>query len=98
MQFSVIDSLFYGGISAFSRHIIPTDERKRLNQKIEEERHYFMKNMSIEDYKRFDNLDSLYSNSNSFQECDSFSYGMRLGVMLMCEIFLSEEYSGRENE
>lgn len=88
MNESIIDGLFYGGISAFSRRITPGPEHIRVNRKIEDERRYFISKMSLDDCQRFEALHNLYSQASSFEERDSFGYGLRLGTRLMCEIFI----------
>lgn len=91
MNESIIDGLFYGGIAAFSRRAIPCAERVRINKKIEDEQRYFVSKMSLDDCQRFEALSNLYSQANSFEERDSFAYGLRIGTMLMCEVLLSSD-------
>lgn len=88
MNKSIIDSLFYGGICAISRRVEPDPQRTCINRKIEEEQRYFISKMSADDCQRFEALNNLYSQANTLEERDCFGYGLKLGVMLMCEIFV----------
>lgn len=85
----IIDGLFYGGIAAFSRRATPSAEHVRINQKIEDEQRYFISKMSLDDCQRFEALSNMYTQANSFEERDSFAYGLRFGTMPMCEILIS---------
>lgn len=98
MNETIIDGLFYGGITAFGRHVTPSEEHKRIDKKIEDECRYFVSKMSVDDCKRFEELSNLYSQSNLNQERDAFGYGVRLGVMLMCEVFFLGESSPVEQK
>lgn len=46
--------------------------------------------MSLDDCQRFEALESLYNQSSGFEQMDAFSYGFKLGTMLMCAVFIDE--------
>lgn len=93
MNETIIDGLFYGGITAFSRRFTPSPERLRIDQQIEDECRYFTSKMSLDDCQRFEALKKLYEHANAYEGRDSFGYGLRLGAILMCEIFFLGESS-----
>ncbi len=67
-----------------------TSDDMALRYKIDDERSYFTDQMSPDDKKRYDKYESLRSKTNDFVEEDAFSYGFKLGVKLMCAVFMDE--------
>jgi|GEM_PF-4328975 len=43
--------------------------------------------MPPDEYKRFEELESLYAQSATIEDVDLFGYGMSMGVLLMIEVF-----------
>jgi len=88
---STLKSLFNDGIYPFEE-IVPKDpEYRAVNRKISEEKQYFIQKMSSEDAQQFEKLENLYSESTSIYACECFTYGFRLGALLMGEVFTGEE-------
>lgn len=61
-------------------------EERRRGHKIEKEVEYFEKALSSEDWARFSKLDALQRDSSSEYAFENFTFGFRLGVMLMAEV------------
>ena len=90
MSRNILHNLYRGQFSAWERRPVRTAENIAVNRKIEDEKRYFTQKMSLDDCQRFEALENLYSHSNEFEQEDSFSYGFKLGTMLMCAVFLGE--------
>ena len=90
MQRNVLHDLYYGRFSAWERRPTLTAEDIEVNRKIEDEKRYFVQKMSLDDCQRFEELEGLYLRSRDFEQADAFSYGFKLGTMLMCAVYLGE--------
>jgi hypothetical protein len=86
----ILIDLYYGRISGWERHRLRTTEEKTVNRKIEAEKRYFIEKMSLDDCKRFQELENLYTQAHGFDEIDAYRYGFKLGVMLMSAVFTGE--------
>ena len=90
---TTIRDLFFGRVSGWERKRVRTAENQSLNRKIEDEKRYFVEKMSLDDCQRFQNLENLYMQAHEDDEIDAFSYGFRLGVMLMISVFMEGDGS-----
>lgn len=95
---SIIEGLYYGDLSAFSRKVTPNQQHTIDLQNLEKTRRYFEEKLSADDCERLKSLDTYYDRVCEFKATDSFGYGLRLGVMLMCEIFLFGESTPLDSE
>jgi hypothetical protein len=86
MSKSILESLYHGKISPYSRPAVSTPERKELAKRIQAEKEYFTGKMSPDDIRRFDNLEDLLSADFHNENADIFSNGFSLGALLMLEI------------
>jgi hypothetical protein len=86
----ILQALYVGHVPGWECHASMTPEGKAVNQKIHDEKKYFSGVLSKEDCKRLHELDDMYRRSNSFENMNSFIYAFRLGVMLMCDVFMGE--------
>ncbi|MCL2853098.1 MAG: hypothetical protein FWE20_08720 [Defluviitaleaceae bacterium] len=91
MPRNILHDLYNGQFSAWERRPARTAENVSVNRRIEDEKRYFMQKMSLDDCRRFEELDGLYSHSNGFEQADAFSYGFKLGAMLMCSVYTDED-------
>jgi len=87
---NILHDLYSGKFSAWERSPVRTADNIATNRKIEDEKRYFMQKMSIDDCQRFEALEDLYTHANEFEQADAFSYGFKLGVMLMGAVFMDE--------
>lgn len=73
--------------------LIPRDKEYHSTMaKIRKERDYFKTVLSSEDNERLGKLDDLRFQSSMMDCYANFSYGFRLGVQLMSEVYGREEY------
>ena len=87
---SILYQLQNGHVPEWEQHINETTDEINVNNKILEERDYFSSIMSVADFKRFQDLEDLYNQSNSFDDTRTFARGFRLGAKIMCAIFMGE--------
>lgn len=93
---SILEELYNGRIYPAER-IVPQDpEYRPINRKIGEEKEYLKKKLSEEDLNRLSELEDMYTKSTSIEESESFSYGFKLGSLLMIEILTSRNELVRE--
>lgn len=92
MPNNILHSLYNGEFKAWERQSTCTAESKTVRRKIDNENRYFMEKMSLDDCKRFQELESLYHHSSHFEQADAFSYGFKLGTILMCAVYLDEDH------
>lgn len=83
---------FYGGKICPVESIFPQDTKYRpLSNEIGKERDYFASKLPPEDKERFQKWHNLLCECDEMTEYANFSYGFRMGAMLICEIFTGEE-------
>jgi len=87
MSGNILHDLYNGQFNAWSRRSAGTVESKAVRIKIDDENRYFMQKMSPDDCRRFEELDNLYFKYSDFEQADAFSYGFRLGTILMCAVY-----------
>jgi len=82
----IMKALFNGKIIPWERRNNYSVERKALEERIENEKRYFIGKMSLDDSKRFEAFISLCDNAAYDEEVEIYSYGFTLGTLLMLEI------------
>lgn len=76
----------------------PSPEHAAIEKKIKDEREYFSRILSPNDYRRFQDLEDLYGHSSGFDSIDAFSYGLCMGALQMMEVFIFKEKRLTETE
>jgi len=87
---NILQELYFGNVPGWERHANSSAEEQAVNKNIDAEKRYFSGVMSEEDCKRLTALDDMYRRSNSFENMRTFNSAFRLGVMLMCDVFMGE--------
>ena len=99
MSYSIMEALFDGRVIPWERRNTNTSERKALEAKIENEKRYFIERLSLDDRKRFLNLENLYLDSAFDEEVEIYSHGFTLGALLTAEVLAKKGgYRGRKRE
>lgn len=91
-----MDDLYYGRIVPWERRPTKSAERVEINHKIEIEKHYFIEKMSLDDCKRFQQLENLYMQATGIEDADIFAYGVAFGTRFMLAIFGTGEHRSEE--
>jgi len=89
----ILSQLYFGHVPGWESHAHSTAEQRAVNEKIDTEMKYFSGLMSAseDDCKRLDAFDDLYKQSCSIENMHSFKFAFRLGVLLMCAVFMGED-------
>ena len=87
---NIFNDLYHGHYNAWERRPNRTAEYTAVNNKIEDEKRYFIQKMSLDDCQRFEKLENLYTESSHYEQIDAFSYGFKLATILMCSVFIEE--------
>ncbi len=88
---SILNELYYGRIVPWERGIPKTPEYKEANKDINKEKAFFKQILSEEEYKRLEVLENMYTNTSDIESADAFSYGFRLGLLIMIDVFSTEK-------
>lgn len=91
MLYPIMEALFYGRIVPWERSNADTPERKALEEKIDREKRHFVEKMSMDDCKRFQDLESLYVQSAFDEQEQIYMHGFTLGALLMMEVMENKE-------
>lgn len=84
---TVLHDLYYGRISPWERRPVCNEESLELGRKIEDEKRYFVQKMSLDNCRRFQELENLYTQCSDIDQLDVFSNGFKLGVKFMVAVF-----------
>ncbi len=87
----MMEALFDGRIIPWERRADITAEYRAINKKIENEKRYFMEKMSLDDCKRFQELEGLYETAAHCEDADLYAHGFTLGTCLMLEVLEKKE-------
>ncbi|MCL2851946.1 MAG: hypothetical protein FWE20_02780 [Defluviitaleaceae bacterium] len=87
---NILHDFYYGFINPHERRPSASPEYKAVNQKIEDEKRYFIQKMPTDDCERFQKLEALYTESCDYEQLSAFSYGFKLGLALTCAAFTDE--------
>ena len=87
----ILEQLWYDKIQFFQRKPLETKETLRLKKQISEDREKLAKMLSPEATELFEKLMDNEGALSSLIECDTFTYGFRLGAKIMLEITNTDE-------
>jgi len=83
----ILRELYHGKVFGQEK-TYETDEAK---EKIRSERRYFASVLSEKNFARFEALEALHKEHNIRKREEIYANAFRLGVMLMCAVFMNEE-------
>jgi len=83
----MLRELYYGKVIPWERKSRICEAQSKMLKKIEEEENYFLSKLSPEDGERFKAFQKLNADFTSFEDGETFSYGLTMGVLLMIDIF-----------
>ncbi len=88
---SILETWYNGELYPGEEIVSRNPGYRPLGEKIGKEREYFKSKLSPEDKERFEEWDGLLLTSSSMNSYANFSYGFKLGALLMCEVFNGDE-------
>ena len=83
---SILENLWYGNVSPSERSIKKNSEYNRLSKASLEQEERFIKELSKDGRKAYEEHASSQMAMVSISECDSFVCGFRLGAKMILEI------------
>lgn len=87
MKNTFMYDLYFGKLAPFARKCPQSPAFTATSQKIRNLDRYFQETLSPEAYQKFEELEDLYAQSDSMEETDLFSYGFRLGALMMMDVY-----------
>lgn len=91
---SILEELYKGNVCPEMQIIPKNKEYSYLNKKIAHIMEMLEKKLSKDDYYQLETLLDLHIKLGFHEASESFSYGFRLGTMLMIEVLAEKEDSG----
>lgn len=90
---SILEDLYSGKIYP-SEEIVPKEKNYRsINKEVGEFREYFREKIAPEDKEKFSQWDTLVHDTHYMECYANFSYGFRLGIMLLIDVLTDYEAS-----
>lgn len=83
-----------------SADALKTPEYTPIQRKISDIKGHFKNTMSAEEYKTFEQLENLYTESATIEDVDLFGYRLSMGILLMIEVFgfRDSKFTEQDNE
>ena len=87
MSKSIMYDLYYGNLVPSERGCPPDPNYSLINRKIIALKEHFASILSPEEYKRFDEVEDLHSQSDTIEAEHLFEYAFCMGALMMINIF-----------
>lgn len=87
----ILEQLWHDEIPFYQSKPLETEEALRLKKQILEDREKLAKMLSPEAMELFEKLMDSEGELSSLTECDTFTYGFRLGAKIILEITNTDE-------
>ena len=87
----ILEQLWHDEIPFYQRRPLETEEALHLKKQISEYREKFAQMLTPEAMELFEKLMDSEGELSSLTECDTFTYGFRLGAKIMLEITNTDE-------
>ena len=83
---SFADNLYYGRLVPCERGRSEEPEYSLVNRKINDIKEHLESSLPPEEWKRFEELERLYTELSTIEEREAFSYGLSMGILFMIEV------------
>ena len=87
---TLLEQLYDGEFNPIEKIVSGNPDYAAMNHQEGEEIEYLAKRLNGEDKARFDKLIALMGETELMNGCAHFAYGLRTGILLMFELFASE--------
>lgn len=91
MSYSTMEALSGGRVVSWGRRSIHAPERKTLEEKTENKTRCFIEKMSLDECRRFQQLENLFLQAAFDDEADIYPHSFTLSALLMTEITIKKE-------
>ncbi len=89
---SLLERLYAGEFYPAEQVVSGDPDYVSIGHKVGDEIEYVSGRLDSEDKARFQALINLMGDMETINDCSSFAYGLRTGILLMMELFFSENY------
>jgi len=86
----ILHELYHGRIPGWDS-VASTTKKDEIRQKMLDERRYFASIMSPKDFERFKELEALHRECHAWRYRNTYTNAFKLGVMLMCAVFMNND-------
>ncbi len=83
----ILEDFFYGKLYPYEKVVPQKPEYLNTHNKISEIEETLKSKMQAEDYKLIERIECLFGESSTLYGESCFSYGFKIGILLMCEVF-----------
>ena len=91
MTHNIFKALYNGEFNPSERSPHRTKEHQDIEDRIATEKRLLMAQMSDDDRRLLEQLESLYVDSHDLDQQEVFAYGFKLATLLMCAVFMSSD-------
>lgn len=98
MSKSFMYDLYFGNLIPWERERAQDPAYTPLTRRTSDIKVHFQKSLSPEDYKKFEEMENLQSQSGTIEEVDLFEYAFCMGVLMMIDVFGFKEKRLTERE
>ena len=93
----ILHDLYHGRIPGWDS-VASTTKNDETRQKMLSERRYFASLLSPKDFERFKALEALHSECHARRYRNTYTNAFKLGVMLMCAVFMNDDEEIHDKE
>ena len=98
MNKSFMYDLYFGNLVPWERGRAQDPAYNPISQKISDIKLHFKALLSPEEYKKFEEMEHLQTQSGEIEDVDLFEYGLCMGALLMIDVFNFREKRLTERE
>ena len=88
---NILHELYRGNIPGWDSQSNAHIDSDAFHEKLASERKYFASIMSKKDFERFTALEKFHKESHAVRYKKVYTHAFKLGVLLMCAVFMGEE-------
>ena len=92
----ILHDLYHGRIPGWDSSISMNSFTDETRKKTLSERQYFASILSAEDFERFKSLEATHNESHTRRYRNTYTSAFKLGVMLMCAVFMNDDEENRK--
>lgn len=90
---SILEDLYYGKIHPWEKSAPKNPAILSINREINDLERELKGKLDAQGAKQLDKIDELFCQSSDLHDCESFSQGLKLGMLLIAEAFFIEPWA-----
>lgn len=98
MSKSIMYDLYFGNLVPWERGRSQNPAYTPLSQKVGDIKDHFKKLLSLDEYKKFEEMEDLQADSSTIEDVELFEYGFCMGALTMIDVFSFKESRLTETE